>query len=171
MIELILVRHAIAGERDPERWPDDRERPLTRRGKRRFAAAAEGLGVLAPRVDLLLSSPLRRAWQTAEILVDVLDWPKPRECPEMEPESDPARLIPAIEPLMFEHDAGRLALVGHEPHISLLASYLLAGPEPELCLPFKKGGVAAIAFEGAPTPGTGCLRWLATPRALRAMRD
>jgi phosphohistidine phosphatase len=171
VIELILVRHAIAEEHDPARWPDDRERPLTKRGVRRFKRAAEGLAELVPRVDLLLSSPLRRAWHTATILEDVLGWPQPFAYAEMEPEADPARLLPTLEPLLAESGARRVALVGHEPHISHLVSYLLAGPESQACLPFKKGGAASLTFDGQLAPGQACLGWLATPKALRAMRD
>ena len=76
-MELYLVRHAIAEERDPRRWPDDAQRPLSERGRARFARAAAGLRTLGVEVDLLLSSPYARAWATAEILSEEAGWPAP----------------------------------------------------------------------------------------------
>src|SRR5262249_18753372 len=76
-MELLLVRHAIAAERDPSRWPDDRDRPLTSQGEERMRRAARGLGRIAPEVDLAFASPLVRAWRTAEILHEEIGWPAP----------------------------------------------------------------------------------------------
>jgi phosphohistidine phosphatase len=74
-LDVLLVRHAIAEEQDFSRWPDDGDRPLTREGIRRFEPVARRLGVLVPEVDRLLTSPLRRARQTADILARETAWP------------------------------------------------------------------------------------------------
>ncbi|MGI9116098.1 MAG: SixA phosphatase family protein, partial [Gaiellales bacterium] len=68
MTDVVIVRHAIAEERDPQRWPDDGLRPLTAFGRERFAPAARGLGTLVGRPERVLASPYVRTWQTAEIL-------------------------------------------------------------------------------------------------------
>src|SRR5690348_174269 len=75
-LEVILVRHAIAFERDRARWRDDGERPLSPEGKRKFRKAVAGLMKLVPKVDVVLTSPLVRTRQTAEILSAVAHWPK-----------------------------------------------------------------------------------------------
>jgi phosphohistidine phosphatase len=67
-VYLYLVRHAVAHKRAPERWPDDGKRPLTPGGEEEFRGAARGLAEIIPEVEVLLSSPYERAWQTAEIL-------------------------------------------------------------------------------------------------------
>ena len=92
-MELLLVRHAVAEARDPRRWPDDRDRPLTQQGEARMRRAARGLGRVVPDVDLLFSSPLARAWQTAEILHDEIGWPEPAPLSQLEPDRSPAQTV------------------------------------------------------------------------------
>src|SRR5215470_13980294 len=77
MDELVIVRHAIAEDRDWLRWPDDAERPLTEAGAERFARAARGLARLVGNVDAVLTSPAVRAWQTADLLEHEAGWPTP----------------------------------------------------------------------------------------------
>jgi phosphohistidine phosphatase len=60
-MDLYLVRHAIAGDADPSRWPNDSDRPLTPAGEKRFRRAARGLGRIVPKVDVVLSSTFARA--------------------------------------------------------------------------------------------------------------
>src|SRR5215471_19083588 len=86
---LYLVRHAIAFEPDPAQWPDDRDRPLTPEGEKRFRQAALGLRELVPSVDAVLSSPLVRAWQTAAILARKAGWPEPQRFDALEPGTPP----------------------------------------------------------------------------------
>ena len=164
-MEVLLVRHAIAAERDDERWPDDRDRPLTLQGEERMARAARGMAQIVPGVDVVFSSPLARAWRTAEILHDQLGWPEPASWAQLEPGRSPAQTVLSLGP---HADAERIALVGHEPNLSEVASYLLSG-DRAVDLELKKGGVACLGVNGVPGPGTAWLRWLATPRMLRSM--
>lgn len=165
-MELYLIRHAIAYDRDAERWPDDAERPLTERGERRFRRAARGLRRAAPTVDIVLSSPFTRAWQTAQILEREADWPAPRPCQGLMPGHAPAEVIAALGE---ESRAGTISLVGHEPSLHELASYLVTGdPAIDICT-FSKGGVARLRFSDAVAPGAGELRWLLSPKLLRAL--
>jgi phosphohistidine phosphatase len=166
LVELLLVRHAIAFSRDSNQWPNDGDRPLTPQGEARFRKAARGLKTVWPSIELVLSSPYARAWRTAEILAEEVGWPTPEPCPELEAErsrSDAARVLRS----MAGHAS--VALVGHEPNLSELASYLLTGNESRLFVEMKKGGVACLALEGGPGAGKGILRWLASPKILRTM--
>src|ERR1700758_583489 len=74
-MELLIVRHAIACERDAQRWPDDTERPLSPRGVLRARQAARGVKRLVPRPARVLTSPSLRAQQTAAILTEFARWP------------------------------------------------------------------------------------------------
>src|SRR5581483_6795869 len=76
-MKVYLLRHAIAFDRDPERWPDDQLRPLTREGRQRFRKAARGLRVAAPDVETVLTSPYTRALATAELAAELGRWPAP----------------------------------------------------------------------------------------------
>src|SRR5439155_13416515 len=86
LVELLLVRHAIAFNRDPDRWPHDGDRSLTPQGEARFRKAARGLKAILPSVELVLSSPYARAWRTAEILSEETGWPDPKPSEALEAE-------------------------------------------------------------------------------------
>ena len=165
MRELLIVRHAIAFERDARRWPDDGARPLTPEGRRRFERAAAGLAKAFPEVELLVTSPLKRARQTAQILTKVSGWPKAAERAELAPHT------PVIETLasLRQPRISRLAIVGHEPHLSELIALCLASPPPALRIEMKKGAVAVIGFKDALRAGAGVLQALLPPRVLRRM--
>jgi phosphohistidine phosphatase len=165
-MDVYLVRHAIAEARDPGRWPDDAERPLTPEGIARFRSAARGLRRIVPKVDAALSSPYVRAWQTAEILRDETAWPAPEPCPPLEAVSAPSA---AVGVLQAHGQRSSVALVGHEPYLSSLASLLVTGDEHALRLELKKGGVALLALDAEPAPGAALLRWSVSPKILRAL--
>lgn len=164
-LDLYLVRHAFAAHADPARWPDDAVRPLTEEGTTRFRAAARGLQRLVPAVDSVLSSGYARAWQTAELLHDDAGWPEPEECPALEA----GRPASAALDLLQGSNAHSIALVGHEPYLSRLASLLCTGSEDALELELKKGAVASLAFAGPVEPARACLRWTVSPKILRCL--
>jgi len=168
-VDVYLVRHAIAYDRDAARWPADDLRPLTREGEERFRKAARGLALVAPRVDRVLSSPAVRAWRTAEILCEVAGWPPPAPLDELAAPYSEAGLLEALEP---HAEVRSLALVGHEPYLSQLAAHLLTGAEgaPSM-FEMKKGSCACLGFPGKPRPGEGVLHWLLPPKVLRALHD
>jgi phosphohistidine phosphatase len=164
-LDVYLVRHAFAAHADPARWPDDAMRPLTEEGITRFRAAARGLQRLVPAVDSVLSSGYARAWQTAELLHADAGWPEPEECPALEA-GRPASAALDILQGNTEHS---VALVGHEPYLSRLASLLCTGSEDALELELKKGAVASLAFAGPVEPARACLRWTVSPKILRRL--
>ena len=165
-MDLLLVRHAIAAERDPVAWPDDSLRPLTEEGERRFRPAARGLHRVVPTVELVLASPYARAWRTAELLHDEAGWPSPEACDALAAAQSPAA---GLEAVRARAPVTPVALVGHEPYLSSLAALLLVGDQAALHLELKKGGALLLAVNGAPAPGRAALRWHATPRILRAL--
>jgi phosphohistidine phosphatase len=161
-MDLYLIRHAIAEPRDPGRWPDDSLRPLSEHGVELFRTAARGLRRLGVEVEALLASPYARSWRTAEILVQEAGWPRPEECADLRPFSalsDGVRLV-------RRRTESSVALVGHQPHLSELASLLLTGSDSSR-LELKKGGVIWLRFEGEPGAGSGLLRGSVAPKILR----
>ena len=163
-MDVYLVRHAIAFDPDVAAWPDDRDRPLTPGGEKKLRRAARGLRELVPRVDVLLSSPLTRAWQTAQILHAKAAWPAPVRFDELEPGRQPADVVEALQP---HSGMQSLALVGHEPSLHELAAYLLSGDPTSIRLTMKKGGVAYLSFPNPLQAAGAELEWLLSPRLLR----
>jgi phosphohistidine phosphatase len=158
-MDVYLVRHAHAEERDAVRWPDDDERPLTADGKRRFASLLKRVNDLPDYVDLLVSSPLVRAKETADLLVQKAAWQPFVEWPELEPDARPEAVIEKLRTLK---GVGSVALVGHEPQISRLFSLLVAGSAAGVHLEFKKGAIARISFSPS-KQGPAKLLWLVAP--------
>ena len=161
---LLLNRHAHAGDRDPAQWPDDRERPLTDKGRKVQRDVSRTLRKLDLTPTLVLTSPWLRAAQTAEILVE---------------DARVARPVVPCEPLAQEPDLIRLAdfvgqqsgdaivaMVGHSPWMEELASLLLAGSVRHLRIDFPKSGVLALDL-GALEPAAGELRFFLRPRMAR----
>lgn len=164
MMEVFLVRHAIAHERNRKRWPNDAKRPLTPAGKDKFRKAARGLAQWLPKSAALLTSPYVRARETAVILAAARRGAKPEECAELaadRPVSD------AFELLRTRKEKA-VVLVGHEPYLSGLLSAALAGKDARIRIEFKKGGAACIEFAARIEPGRATFRWMLPPRVLRA---
>jgi phosphohistidine phosphatase SixA len=162
MTSLLVVRHAIAEQRDARRWPDDAERPLTPDGEARFGRAARGLRPIVPHVDLVLSSSHTRAWRTGELLHEEAGWPPPERCEPLEGERPPSEAAKAIHGQTAHQ--GTVAVVGHEPQLSGLVSLLLTGDADAFDLDLKKGGAVRLDLN----EGRATLRWVATPKLLRA---
>ena len=162
-VSLFLVRHAIAADRG-DQWPDDAARPLTRKGEARMRQNVAGLRALGVTVDLILTSPLVRAVDTAKILAAGLK-PTPRlvQVPALAPGGSPAAMA---EVLVLKDPVGAVALVGHEPDLGRFAAWLIGARAP---LPFKKGAVCRIDVPSLPPGRNGRLIWFATPGILRAI--
>jgi phosphohistidine phosphatase len=163
---LILMRHAEAGEADPRRWPDDRQRPLSEAGRRAHAGVAEVLRRMGVRFDRLLTSPLVRARETAEITARAYGGaPAPEPTELLGDRAEPASTLAGLATV----DAGALLCVGHEPTLSRLAALLIArdgGARIEMA----KSGVAVIECVGPVAPGRGQLRMhLRPPELLRLL--
>jgi phosphohistidine phosphatase SixA len=123
---------------------------------------------MVPEVDGVWSSPLARAWQTAEILEREAGWPAPRELAGLEPDADPAAILGLLR---GGRDRARLALVGHEPGLHQILSLLLSGAADGVSLEMKKGGAALIRIDREIGAGAGQLLWLLPPRVVPGVED
>jgi phosphohistidine phosphatase len=166
-MNLYLMRHGIAAAKDDASVKHDGERPLTDKGSKRMRRAAKGVSRLGIPFDGVLTSPLLRARQTAEIVAATLGIEdRVEEISGLAPES-------TVEHLLFGltryQDREHLLVVGHEPLLSSFAVYLLGGQKPiNLALEFKKGCLCCIETElSAANPAT--LHWLLTPKQLRSL--
>lgn len=161
---LYLVRHAAAAERGDD-WPDDTKRPLTRKGVARVREMSEGLTALEVGLDVVITSPLVRARETAEWLV--AGWSS-RPVLGVSTALAPGLVSAAVSDMLSRHPKAKsIALVGHEPGLGEFAAWLIGATRP---LILKKGGVIRIDVPAIPPmPGTGQLVWAATPKMLRAL--
>jgi phosphohistidine phosphatase len=160
-LELYLIRHGVAADRGDE-YPDDSKRPLTSSGIARLRKEAKALEALGAGFDHIITSPLVRTRQTADVFAETLkSKPSISMSDALAPAGTPAAVLQELAKHMRK---GRIALVGHEPNIGELAARLIAARLP---LAFKKGAICRIDFEVFPPKGIGQLRWFVTPRMLR----
>ena len=143
----------------------DDERPLTPRGRKRFRAAARGLARIMDRPDVLLTSPLPRAAETAVIAARAFGKVEPRA--ERALAGGGTEAIVAL--LRRQPRDATVAVVGHEPVLSQLLARLLGSGQAER-FSFKKGGAALLDL---PTEAcsSGRLVWFLKPRILRSLGD
>ena len=161
-MKLTIIRHGIAVASGTEGIPDD-ERPLTRKGRRRFRLAAQGLAQVCRVPDVLLTSPLPRAAETAKIAAKA--WGG------IDPVSEPLLAHGSLDEILallgtFAADQ-RVAVVGHEPTLSTLLARLIGSNRHER-VALRKRGVAHVHVPGAPGEGAR-LEWFLRPRILRAL--
>ena len=157
---LLLVRHAHAGDHDPTRWPDDRDRPLTDKGRKTHRRVSRLLDRLGHIPSLVLTSPWLRAAQTAQILVETLELERaPVPCEALAADPDLGQLAECVG------DQGPdaiVAMVGHSPWMEELAALLLAGSVSGLRIAFPKSGVMGIDLDRVEA-GAGELRFFLRP--------
>lgn len=162
-MELYIVRHGIAIDREDPKCPPDPERYLTEEGVEKTKAVAKGLAALGVTPGLFLSSPYTRAVQTAEIFADALDYArqKIRRSELLLPGTEPTLLF---RELAREKQASSIFVFGHAPHLDDVITTTLGAKKHVTEL--KKAGVALIELKRI-SPPIGILAWLATPKMLR----
>lgn len=165
-MEIYIIRHGIAMESD-EWTGSDAKRPLTEKGRRKTEQIAQGLAAMEIDFTHIFSSPLVRAQQTAAILQKILKIDHLDETDLLVPSGDPAAIIPFLNKLP---DNAEVALVGHEPNVSELLSYLLSGQQKSFSA-FKKGGVAMLDGMVPLRAGQLTLRWFMEPNHLVAIGE
>jgi phosphohistidine phosphatase len=167
-MKLLVIRHAVAEDRDAfaATGLPDGQRPLTDDGRKRMRRAARGLRTVAPRIDVLATSPLVRAAQTAEIVARAYGGDLAiRTVDELSPERRPDELLGWLR----SHQPGEtVAVVGHEPHLGFLAGWLLTGRNDSF-VELRKGGALLLDFDDPPSGGNAVLAWALPPRILRAL--
>jgi phosphohistidine phosphatase len=164
IMEVYLLRHAIAVERGTPGYPND-DRPLTSEGIEKMKAAAKGIARVVKDFDIIYSSPLIRARETAAIAAEAtgcLD--KIEICEQLLPD---ARMAETQKCLFKSRDAERVLLVGHEPHMSVFAAHLLGGRPANV--EFKKGALCRIDIHRPPTSVPGVLVFHLQPKILRLL--
>lgn len=163
--QILIMRHGIAVRRGLPSAGDDASRPLTPKGKKRVKQIAVGLKRLGYAPDWIVTSPLVRAAETAEIVATCLPTRVPVDvCAALRPGGAPEDLLS----LLARHrDWRRVLLVGHEPDLSEMAARLIgAGTQAKLA--FKKSGCCLLRCDGPPR-FSGQLVWWLTPQLLRAI--
>jgi phosphohistidine phosphatase len=166
-MNVYFLRHGLAVDRGTADFEDDSERPLTSKGRRQLKISAVTMKKMGLRLDWILSSPFRRAQQTAEIVAEELKLKKRLKCSEaLKPNGDPQNLIREVNRL--RPAPKNLLLVGHEPYLSQLISQLVSGGE-HLVMDFKKGGLGKVEIEKLAFGRCATLAWLLTPGQMKWM--
>jgi len=162
-MELVFLRHGLAVDR--EEWKgEDEGRPLTTEGVDRTKEVVRGLRALKVRPDVILSSPLLRARETAEIAKQGLSSDAKVElADELTSSAAPDQLIARLADLA---EKPVVLCVGHEPHLSTTISAMVSG-KTAASFEVKKAGACCIRFTGIPKAGAGTLLWLLPPKVLR----
>ena len=166
-MEVYLLRHGIAQDRDPKKYPDDRLRPLTIEGTERMREVVRGMFKLGVEFDAFFDSGYTRARQTTEVVTDAyrIDSADITTTSALEPERDPQETFALLE---SQKTVRRILLVGHEPHLSLTLAYLTGGRSGD-SFDFKKGALARVDLSSL-KPRSGMLVYLLPPKVLRKIR-
>jgi phosphohistidine phosphatase len=167
-LHIYLLRHGIAAPLNEENRFNDARRALTPDGLAKMREACLGLKRLGVTFDLVASSPLVRAKQTAEIVVGTLRIGEPiQEWDELTPDGSIGGVMRQLQ--KYEKRASPL-LVGHQPFMGLLACFLIFGSN-KISLDFKKGGICCIRVDEVPPQFAGELVWMLPPKILRAFGE
>ena len=160
-MKLYIVRHAVAEEREKKSYPND-NRPLTKSGIRRMRENAAGIAAIIKTPRCIVSSPMKRAFASAEILARAFD----RSVP-IAPEDDlrpDATTVTIIQLCKKYAEQGEFIIVGHEPSLGKFVSAILCQSEQSIAL--KKGSLCAIEFD-VDQPKRSRLLFYLPPRILR----
>ena len=166
MKRLLILRRGIAVPHGSAEFADD-DRPLTAKGEKRMREIGYGLKRCGVKLDRIISSPLPRAYRTAEIVARVLGYPDLLETADALRASESASSIASWVAARTEED---LMIVGHNPAFTDLIGLLATGnATPALC-ELRRGGIAALAPR-AEDPSKWIIEWIARPRLIRRMGD
>lgn len=163
-MKVLIIRHGPAG--DKRRWArtgqPDTKRPLTAKGREKTRRASKGLRRVAPSLDLIVTSPLIRARQTAQIVAKAVKLSKILEIPELKPEAAPAALLHWLQ----GRREASIAVVGHEPQLGRFIAWVCARSREPLTV-LKKGQCALLDIDAA--AGHATLLWSLKPSQLRLL--
>ena len=159
-MNLYIVRHAIAIPRGTPGYDDDSQRPLTDAGRKKMKKIVDGLRQLDLELDAIVSSPYVRARDTAMILAK--EFNMKNKVSLSDSLIPPGNFESLINEIREKYDVENLALVGHEPMLSSLVSWLSTG-NTAMKVVLKKGGVAYLSSDNLYEQGRATLQWLLTP--------
>ena len=163
-MEIYILRHGIAVERGSPGYKKDSDRPLTKDGIAKMHQIAEAILAMDLKFDLILSSPLVRAEQTARIVADELD-EEVTFTDHLSPDGNALELVREIN----DEKPKCVLLVGHEPDLSRLISLLVSG-NSDSSIELKKGGLCKMTVDRLVFSQCATLNWLLTPKQLRSLR-
>lgn len=169
MSQIVVIRHAIAEDREAahRHGRPDAERALTEEGRAKMQQVALGLRRSLAHLDLIASSPLKRAAQTAAIIADVFAPLTQVECEALVPQAHPEELLDWLR----SEGRGCVAVVGHDPDLSAWVSWALTG-DPIPLVRLKKGGACLLEFpSGKWRAGEAIMQWMLTPTQLAQLGD
>ena len=162
-MQLYIVRHGIAIDREDPKCPPEAERYLTEEGIERTKQVAEAVGALGIHAELICSSPYVRATQTAVIFASELEYPKQkiRRTDSLLPGAEPGAFL---RELAREKDVSTVLCFGHAPHVDGLVAAAVGASRHITSM--KKAGVALVELKKL-SPPNGRLVWLITPKLIR----
>jgi phosphohistidine phosphatase len=166
-MHIVIIRHGVAASSASAKSAhDDASRPLTKEGRQKMRKAAKGLRQLVPSLDLIATSPLTRAAETAEIVSEAYEGARTVQISAL----SPRKPVPTLLEWLNAHPPdATVALVGHEPHLSTFVCWLLTGLQ-ESFVELKKGGIALLEATTPVAPGRAKLHWLLKPSQLRDLK-
>ena len=162
VLHLVLLRHAPAAERDPSRWPNDSERPLTPAGRRDARRVVEGLKAAEVAPTRILTSPAARCSATAAIAAEVLARGRSRPVvawPELAFSGNAQAVVDRLRRERVER--GCALLVGHEPLLGRLVGLLVFG-EDVPAVRLRRAGACRLEMPKSVVPGSARIDWLLT---------
>lgn len=160
-MNLYILRHGDASQQST----DDASRPLTSLGEQQAEWAAKALRSSDVAINLILSSPLLRAIQTAGIVQRELKVHELRQTDWLLPGTEDNKLISEIN----SASKSTMLLVGHEPHLSMFTSLLISGTRNSQ-IDIKKGGLLCLNLVVPIQPGAGTLKWLLKPDQMKILQ-
>jgi phosphohistidine phosphatase len=164
-MDLFILRHGEAGKRSASRG-NDSNRPLTAVGEKEITEIAKAFKKIGIKFDAILTSPLKRAQQTADLVASQIKAQKKmRQLQELSPEGSKSDLYHTLSSFK---EGTSILVVGHNPYLSEMISEVVTDGKYGR-IDIKKGGIARIRVTNATPKFKGELRWLLTPRLLKLM--
>ena len=170
-MNLFILRHGLAsdpGEDGQPRDLKDAERPLSPKGRQRMRHITAAMRAMQLKFDVVATSPLLRARQTAQIVTEALELRRQLVLTDnLAPAGSPQLLVEQLNELGPR--AKNILLVGHEPYLSRLIALLVAG-NTMAAVDLKKGGLAKLEIEKLRYARCATFAWLLTPKQLGLMK-
>jgi len=168
-MQVLLIRHAIAEDYNTFALINkvDDLRPLTEKGINKMCKSLQGLTTILSEIHYIVHSPLTRAMQTADLVQQFYPNAQSISLAALAPRGSASNVLTYLQEHANTHHT--VALVGHEPSLGELGSWLLSG-HTDTWLPLKKGGMCLLNFTEVVEEGQGDLQWLLSPKLLRNLK-
>lgn len=167
-MELLVIRHGVAEDREAfaESGQDDSLRPLTKEGRLKMEHVAKGLRRTVRSLDVIATSPFKRAEQTAKIVARSYGHGELEHLDALTPDGTQRAFMTWLR---GHANSDRVAVVGHDPHLPVLVSWLVTGEAIDGRFRLRKGGACLLEIDGQPRAGKAIMLWSLTPSLLRRL--